>query len=148
MVWKYALGGLDIHFIHNKSLQGVARVKKDHFTLLRVCRQVYSEAAVLPYTLNRFCFASFTDLLANHDFGLLKHARDFRVRGKWFHLVQIKYNAARFHHVRTIEVEIFPPSPYDRPEVRSRLKETVKEAFAGKQISIHWVQYVRNRYPY
>lgn len=30
---------------------------RDHLGLLRICRQIYTEAALLPYTLNTFTFA-------------------------------------------------------------------------------------------
>jgi hypothetical protein len=53
MIWKYAFSGK----VRVSSTTVVPRKDYDRFSLLRVCRQVYHETGVLPYTTNTFCFS-------------------------------------------------------------------------------------------
>ncbi|KAF2833360.1 hypothetical protein CC86DRAFT_8545 [Ophiobolus disseminans] len=60
IIWRYALG-------HRVVRLGSSRYAyRDgigpHLSLLRVCRQVYSETALLPHTLNTFAFCGLSDL--------------------------------------------------------------------------------------
>ncbi|KAF2850756.1 hypothetical protein T440DRAFT_518050 [Plenodomus tracheiphilus IPT5] len=60
-IWELVLGG-NICYVdrkpwsmHNRKRQSF-RVTNVHSALLRICRQVYSETALLPFQLNEFCF--------------------------------------------------------------------------------------------
>ncbi|KAI4609748.1 hypothetical protein J4E80_008393 [Alternaria sp. BMP 0032] len=56
MIFGYALGGKTFH-IHHHEYQGIAKngtVSKNALALLAVCRQVFAETALLPFSSNTF----------------------------------------------------------------------------------------------
>jgi hypothetical protein len=87
MIWGYALDGQTIklapkrHSPH-RATQFDDRFDDrfhDRFPLLRVCRQVYTEAALLPYTRNTFSFHDLQDYFFYAGNGLIKHAQHITV---------------------------------------------------------------------
>ncbi|KAF1932400.1 uncharacterized protein M421DRAFT_2031 [Didymella exigua CBS 183.55] len=65
-IWEYALGGHAFDITTRKVFKQRKRIDKakawdlpiNTFALLRVCRQIYAETALIPYKHNAFCFAS------------------------------------------------------------------------------------------
>jgi len=56
MIFGYALGGKTFH-IHHHEYQSIAKnrmVSKNALALLAVCRQVFAETALLPFSSNTF----------------------------------------------------------------------------------------------
>jgi hypothetical protein len=67
LIWKYVLGGqtLQFRFVKKKSsnMEGMVppiSERANGLDLLRVCRQVYAETALVPYTANIFAFYSWS----------------------------------------------------------------------------------------
>jgi hypothetical protein len=85
-IWAYALGGHDFRQVYNPRLRYVFRPKPHErsnlFTILRVCRQIYAETALLPYNVNVF---SVHDLLGDDALQVGKSAN----RLKKYQLSQI-----------------------------------------------------------
>lgn len=65
-IWEYALGGYVFDVTTRRIFKRRKRINKakvwdlpqDTFALLRVCRQIYAETALLPYKHNAFRFKS------------------------------------------------------------------------------------------
>lgn len=55
-IWEYTLGGMEFRQIHFTSRKRVFQAKPSErpniFALLRVCRQIYAETALLPLAVN------------------------------------------------------------------------------------------------
>jgi hypothetical protein len=75
MIWEHALGGQMIKL----GDRAEPTLVTDRFVLLRVCRQIYSEAAMLPHTTNTFCIKSAERYSDYAKAGLIKHVRHVKV---------------------------------------------------------------------
>ncbi|KAF2253523.1 hypothetical protein BU26DRAFT_501688 [Trematosphaeria pertusa] len=94
-IWEYALGGMRVTGSHisRYTITGGTNTKIRHaLSLLNVCRQVYSEAATIPYKENNFYFC------CRHEFG------------KW----HASRKPAHLQAIRTIHLD-----PYDMDRISS-----------------------------
>lgn len=75
MIWGYVLGG--------QTLKAGSKSKRsrvmDPFPLLRVCRQIYAEAARMPFALNTFDFNSFKRYRSHAKSGWMKHVHNISI---------------------------------------------------------------------
>jgi len=79
MIWEFALGGQTIRLRTKPDLLGAVYDPADRFPLLRIYRQIYSEAAVLPHSLTTF-FSFDTDIYRSYiKAGLVKRIKHIRI---------------------------------------------------------------------
>lgn len=83
MIWEFVLGGETIKIRSEGDTMSEGFDSKDWFPLLRVCRQVYSEAALLPQMLTTFFFFD-TDVYRSYiEAGLLNRVKHVMI-GTWW----------------------------------------------------------------
>jgi hypothetical protein len=83
MIWGYSLGGQTIKLAQKRLSPHYDPRLVNRFPLLRVCRQVYLDAAVLPYTLDTFRFHNYHHYRAHAGTGLIKYVQHLRLRYGW-----------------------------------------------------------------
>jgi hypothetical protein len=78
-IWQFALGGKLIRPQYTTRRSNYPKLmlqpceRKNAFSLLRTCRQIYAETAVLPFTINRFSMTCYWTLLKSS-----KHFRKYQ----------------------------------------------------------------------
>jgi hypothetical protein len=80
LTWSYTLSGQTIRLAPKEDPPKTVVWFNDYFPLLRVCHQVYSEAAILPYTLNTFSSAHLHHYFNHAGTGLIKLPQHITLR--------------------------------------------------------------------
>lgn len=145
MIWKYGLGSQKIRLHkqgYHRLLQPARGTAQISFQLLRVCRQIYAEAALLPRMLNTPSFASFTKF-ATAAIGQLHNVRKIEVQTQ----VDNLYSPKDFEEL--VPVSIFEPfqafeitlSKDGASDETGRIAEDkLKERLTGKDVVVHFVE--------
>ncbi|KNG48701.1 hypothetical protein TW65_04597 [Stemphylium lycopersici] len=73
MIWSFALGASVLRMKVSKRDSPQRASYSTYWSLLRVCRQIYAEAAKLPYLLNTFLFLDIEEVTRHAKVGNLRH---------------------------------------------------------------------------
>lgn len=142
MIWEYALSGNTISptvwhdganpkpalFLQMvRSINGI-RPSTNRFALLRICRQIYAEAAALPYLLSTFRFYTSDDLrfwlkrILAHMFAMLRF---------------VEFEC--MNYVKTIELKRWKRFIKRLPGLKElHVKVCLASLFPGRSIASHW----------
>jgi len=143
MIWGFVVGGNELHLSRDKNPLMAAHFKRDYFPLLRVCRQVYSEAALLPYTQNLFCFEGSVSWFEYTSNTLLKNVHSVRVRMKTCTSKMVKVPPATLRNLRTVHLELYVCNCYMRMRAapsNSTIRAYYENVFASQRFSLEWIQ--------
>jgi hypothetical protein len=135
MIWGYALGGQTIRLAPQQDPPKAVVWSKDRFPLLRVCRQVYSEAAILPYALNTFqftCGKHYSDYARS---GLIRHAQHismWKYSWSWWGR-NFPYEHARV--LKTIEIALLLVPGIELPNINAN-KKPFENLLPGVRVTV------------
>jgi hypothetical protein len=134
MIWGYALSGQAIRLAPKRRPLEMVVWFHDRFPLLRVCRQVYSEAATLPYTLNTFYFALLQHYLDYARTSLMKHVQHISMwRYSWESGVPSTHTRA----LKTIEYAVFLVPGYMNG--RDLIKERFEDRVSNVSVTVRFL---------
>ncbi|KAF2833358.1 hypothetical protein CC86DRAFT_399985 [Ophiobolus disseminans] len=139
MIWSYALGGQTIFLLPKPDPMAAVCDPKDRFPLLSVCRQIYSEAALLPRTLSTFAFWRPMDYLDYANSRLTKHARYIKLRVMFWNINQWHFSGPQSRDIRTLEILSFDWHYRPGSEHKMIRENEVKKIFAGKHLVLRYV---------
>jgi hypothetical protein len=125
MIWSYALSGQTIKLAPKRRPLEMVVWSHDRFPLLRVCRQVYSEAAILPYTLNTFYFTILQHYLDYARSSLIKHVQHISMWRYSWERQGLHFPSTNARVLKTIEYAVFLVPEYmdDKDVVKKRLED-------------------------
>lgn len=117
-IWESALAGNTIRpFIHEDDLKLIAElltelVRPDvhRFSLLRVCRQIYTETAILPYALSTFTLLrqeyidDWLEAMSPSQIALVQNCR--KLHFGYADLDSLALIPGRFQRLKVMEVEL------------------------------------------
>jgi hypothetical protein len=113
--------------------------------LLRVCRQVYVETAMIAPTSITFCFATITDLPRYLRSTRLQHVRaihfaadstEMKIAGNNPCVRFLSCKGLKSLRKLKITLSLFSMNTADEAAELARVKEMVKEHFPGKEIEV------------
>ncbi|KAF2034835.1 hypothetical protein EK21DRAFT_107465 [Setomelanomma holmii] len=110
MIWKYALSDQTLHLAPYRdasSTYAKAPILRERFPLLRVCRQIYSEAALFPHTESTFFFSDPEEYLKHVKYRPAKRARHIKMGTQYWKLKNY-FTRAQLEAIRTIEIIMWP----------------------------------------
>ncbi|KAH8731111.1 hypothetical protein GQ44DRAFT_755879 [Phaeosphaeriaceae sp. PMI808] len=143
MIWEYVLESGEIIKLFPIACVRHSKIPKPthRFQLLRVCRQIYVEAALLPYTLNTFSFVDVGDYARSFNNGLrqIKHVKfSTSERGLRMSVPEIP---GLFESLESLEIHVHNASPpYFYAQWKQALTlEHLRREFEGKNLSVHFI---------
>jgi hypothetical protein len=154
MIWGFAVDDEELYLSRDQNPLDTDHIKRDLFLLLRVCRQLYSEAAFLTYTQNLFFFEGFASFFAYTRHTLLKYARHVEVQFTTCAFAMIKVPPATLRNLCKIHLELYEcecrPSWQTTPS-KSTIEAHYRNIFANQQFSLAWndefhCQYLQKRF--
>jgi hypothetical protein len=141
MIWNFALSGQTIKLADRAKPALVT----DRFVLLRTCRQIYAEAATVPYATNTFCLAN-AERYANYvKAGRLNLIQHIKVLDTAACYSKTSLLAGRESALRNIDVTIWRPrwhilSPTPFVAINT---EAITKKFRGQKLTITFVDNAR-----
>jgi hypothetical protein len=145
MIWGFALGGQKIRmgpvnfttsFYAKSPAKGTAQI---HFDLLRVCRQVYAEAAPLPRTLNTPYFSGFSYFEETFATGRLRHVQMVCLQAGSGYLarhLQSMFPVATFEQFKTVEIVLL--EPFQDEGLRSEIRTALRAHLPNKEVKLRF----------
>jgi hypothetical protein len=145
MIWEYTLGGSIIRLrtdFFSAHVPLAEAPPTDRFIALRVCRQIYAEAATVPYTSNTFAFGSPADLkrdtksMQGH---LINHMSRIYLttNPSWLEtaeLCQDSFPLENLTALKEIETAVYCYGKTVQPDVEA----LAKGHFKGLSATLHW----------
>jgi len=139
MIWSYALGGHFIPLMPKPNPLSAVWGAKDRFPLLRVCRQIYSEAALLPRSLSTVSFETPTSYSKYAQSGLIKHARHIRLGTIFWDLSKRSFSSPQIHDLRTIEITMATGFLHPGRDHGEDVRRLIDERSSGKHVHVRYV---------
>lgn len=141
MIWGFAVDDEELYLSRNQDPSDTDHIKRDLFPLLRVCRQVYSEAALLQYFQNLFHFEGSASFFAYTGHTLLKYAHNVEVELTTCVFTMAKVPPATLRNLRTVHLELFRCNCHPSWQVtpsESTIEAYYKNVFADQRFSLEW----------
>ncbi|KAF2034836.1 hypothetical protein EK21DRAFT_84956 [Setomelanomma holmii] len=132
MIWRYALG------YQNVWLSTVRPIKEASWTdrcqLLRTCRQIYSEAAMMPYKYNTFYVGTIANYSRHLNLGNIQLAQHIRIRSTLPEITR-RFPRKQLSILQSVHITLFNPSSrvFGTIHPGHKVMQDAEEFFQGKE---------------
>ena len=137
-IWKHALE-YPVVKVRPSSKRHRKSVRVN-FGLLRICRQVYSETARLPHTLNTFSFSTHDDVTNFARRKKLDKLQKLSVRSNWITHSLDLVRSVLYHREHLPQLQEVELTMHDLPrstDEKPKSEETLRSLFKGIRVRIH-----------